>query len=162
SIEAGHPINAQILLQLAAAGIPMRIRTATGIEHWKTMIFDAQNTVYFGSANFSSDAFVPVIPFVNYVDETVYFTDNPPIVNSFRREFDDAWIARSHYADYANITMPLARSYAVFPVDPSLNFVPGEDFVHRTMAQIKAESSQIDVMMYRIVSNRAYDAMTAA
>src|SRR5581483_1539001 len=98
-----HPRSPQVTQQLADNGIPMRRRTATGIEHWKVMIFDRQNTVYFGSSNFSSEAFVPIQPYVNYVDETVYFTDNPSVVNSFRRKFDDAWVDTGSYANYANV-----------------------------------------------------------
>jgi len=84
------PADKQIMDQLQAAGIPMRKRIASGIEHWKAMIFAHQNTVYFGSANFSADAFVFVQPYVNYVDETVYITDDASVVNSFMTNFDDA------------------------------------------------------------------------
>jgi len=80
-----------VMNQLQAGGIPMRKRIASGIEHWKAMIFAGQRTVYFGSANFSDEAFVPASPYVNYVDETVYFTDDATVVNSFMRKFDDAW-----------------------------------------------------------------------
>jgi len=74
SDEVGHPVNQQIVDQLSAGGVPMRLRIAPGsIEHWKVMIFHGQNTVYFGSANFSDEAFVPAQPYVNYVDEMIYF-----------------------------------------------------------------------------------------
>src|SRR5690349_16932367 len=56
----GHPDNAAVLQQLYNANVPMRQRTTSAIEHWKAMIFHGQNTVYFGSANFSADAFVNV------------------------------------------------------------------------------------------------------
>jgi phosphatidylserine/phosphatidylglycerophosphate/cardiolipin synthase-like enzyme len=128
------------------------------------MIFHAQNTVYFGSANFSADAFVPVTPYVNYVDETIYFTDNPTVVNSFRTKFDDAWVDTTNYTNYANVPSPLVRSYDVFPIDPELNFPPGsgQDFVDRSMAAVDAETTKLDVMMYRIVDDRALQSMTAA
>src|SRR6185295_14133840 len=45
SNEVGHPGNATVLTQLATNGVPMRKRIAKGIEHWKVMVFDSQNTV---------------------------------------------------------------------------------------------------------------------
>src|SRR5262249_2088573 len=134
SDEVGHAVNQQVVDQLSSAGIPMRLRVAANsIEHWKVMLFNAQDTVYFASANFSAEAFVPTTPYVNYTDEIVYFTDNPTIVNSFRTEFDDAWIDSSSYTSYANVPTPIARTYDVFPIDPELDFVPDQDFVARTM-----------------------------
>jgi hypothetical protein len=52
------------------------------------MLVGAQNIVSFGAANVSADAFVPVDPYRNYVDETIYGTDDPFLVNSFKSEFD--------------------------------------------------------------------------
>jgi hypothetical protein len=43
--NAEHPVNAQLLTQLAAAGIPMRQRITSGILHWKMMLFAGQRTV---------------------------------------------------------------------------------------------------------------------
>jgi len=40
--EDAHPQNTQILQQLVNAGIPMRERFATGIFHWKMMMFASQ------------------------------------------------------------------------------------------------------------------------
>jgi phospholipase D-like protein len=163
SDEVGHPANQDIVDQLASGGIQMRLRvTPRSIEHWKVMIFHGQNIVYFGSANFSADAFVPETPYVNYVDETIYFTDNTSVVNSFRTKFDDSWLDSTNYVDYANVVHPLTRSYGVFDIDPELNFTPGEDFVARTMRDIDAERTKIDVMMYRIVDDRALTSMIRA
>src|SRR5215831_14169065 len=53
-----YPGNGQVIDDLANAGIPMRYRTASGILHWKTMIFAGQNTVEFDGANYSPTAFV--------------------------------------------------------------------------------------------------------
>src|SRR5262249_9405557 len=145
-----HPEQDFVLNELKNAGLPMRKRTATGIEHWKIMIFGGQNVVYFGSANFSADAFVYVTPYVNYVDETVYFTDNPAFVNTFRSRFDDAWTDTSNYASYANAPGPLVRRFPPFPLDPEINVTPGEDFINRSVARINAETQQIDTVMYRI------------
>src|SRR5262249_55474972 len=76
-----YPLNVNALNSLQQAGIPMRKRTASGILHWKTMLFAGQNTVEFSGANYSSDAFVPVDPYKNYVDEAIYFSDDPAVAN---------------------------------------------------------------------------------
>src|SRR5262245_26114169 len=44
--NAQHPNQPTILDTLANAGIPMRKRTASGIEHWKIMIFEGQKKFY--------------------------------------------------------------------------------------------------------------------
>src|SRR5512140_3723995 len=127
-----NDLNRQILDQLAAAGIPMRKRVAaSGILHWKTMVFASQNTVEFSGANYSSEAFVPTIPYQNYTDEGIYFSDDPSVVNSFKTRYDDLWTDTVNYADYANISNPLTREHATYPLDPELNFVPLQDYATR-------------------------------
>src|SRR5688572_20361417 len=121
-----HPNQPTILQTLVNAGIPMRKRTAAGIEHWKIMLFQGTGKLYFGSANFSSDGFVYESPYVNYVDETIYFTDDQSLVDSFKTLFDDAWTNTSAYAWYANATPTLIRRYPTFPVNPELNIPPGQ------------------------------------
>jgi len=159
--SASNPYNQPNLDQLAAAGIPMMKRTAGGIEHWKLMLFAGQSQVYFGSANFSADAFVPVTPYVNYVDETVYFTDKASIVDSFKTKFDDAWVDASSYAPYANVSTRV-RNYPVYAIDPELNVPPGQDYAARAVKRYDAETRQIDVMMFRITDRRHTDAMISA
>ncbi|HEX3703078.1 MAG TPA: phospholipase D-like domain-containing protein [Vicinamibacterales bacterium] len=151
-----------IMNQLQSAGIPMRKRIASGIEHWKMMLFAGQNTVYFGSANFSADAFVPVQPYVNYVDETVYYTDDPSVVGSFMTKFDDAWTDTTNYASYANAPASLTRDYSTFTIDPELNFPPGEDFANRSVKRYNAETQKIDVDMFRITDQRHTNAIISA
>ena len=157
-----HPAQPAILDQLAGAGIPMRNRTAKGIEHWKIMIFEGQGVLYFGSANFSADGFVTSTPYVNYVDEQIYFTDNVSLLQTFQTRFDDAWTNTRDYADYANVTLPLTRRYPTYAIDPEVNIPPGEDFINRTVARINAEHQRIDVMMYRIDDERATSALISA
>ena len=157
-----HPAQPAILDQLVGAGIPMRNRTAKGIEHWKIMIFEGQGVLYFGSANFSADGFVTSTPYVNYVDEQIYFTDNVSLLQTFQTRFDDAWTNTNDYADYANVTLPLTRRYPTYPIDPEVNIPPGEDFINRTVARINAERQRIDVMMYRIDDERATSALINA
>src|SRR5688572_33512152 len=67
-----HPINTQVLNDLAAAGIPMRKNVAPGgVLHWKMMLFVGQNTVQFSAANYGPQNFVPTAPFSNYIDEII-------------------------------------------------------------------------------------------
>lgn len=105
--------SAQRLAELQAAGIPMRRRTANGIMHYKMMLFAGQNIVEFSGANFSADAWVytGTTPYTNYVDESVYFTDNVSFVHSFMSKYDDLWTNTSTYANYANISTALTRNY---------------------------------------------------
>jgi regulation of enolase protein 1 (concanavalin A-like superfamily)/HKD family nuclease len=152
----------QIMSQLQAAGIPMRKRVASGIEHWKAMIFAHQSTVYFGSANFSANAFIYSQPYVNYVDETVYFTNDATVVNSFMTKFDDAWVDTTNYATYANPPATLVRSYPVMSIDPELNFPPGQDYANRSVSRYNAETQKIDAMMFRITDQRHTNAIIAA
>src|SRR5206468_4635834 len=80
--NASYPLNTSMLNSFQQAGIPMIKKTGGGIMHWKTMIFAGQNTVEFGSANYSPNAFVPdwlilnQPPYTNYVSETIYYSDD--------------------------------------------------------------------------------------
>ena len=129
--NAPNPRNAERLAELQAAGIPMRERFAPGILHWKAMIFAGQSMVEFSGANYSSDAWVPSgPPYTNYVDEIIYFTTKPSVVQSFMRKYDELWMNTIQYRNYANINQPLWRAYpglAGVPFDPELNFPPDED-----------------------------------
>jgi hypothetical protein len=133
----------------------------SGILHWKMMLFAGQNTVQFSAANYSV-AFVPITPYENYIDEAIYFTDDPTVVNSFRTKFDDLWTNTSHYRDYANVTLPRLRHYDRFPIDPELNFSPQPRYRDRAIPLYNAETAAIDVTMYRITDRRHTDAMIAA
>ena len=159
--NATNQYNAQRLQELKDAGIPMRTRKTGGIMHYKMMLFAGQGIVEFSGANFSADAWVYVTPYVNYVDESAYFTDNPSFVRSFMTKFDDLWINTTTYADYANVTS-LTRNYDTYPKDPQLNFPPAESYANRAVKAYNAESRKIDVIMYRITDRRHTDAMIAA
>ncbi|MCU1385231.1 MAG: C-terminal target protein [Acidobacteria bacterium] len=154
--------NSTMLSDFAAAGIPMRKRTASGILHWKMMLFAGQNTVEFGSANYSPNAFVPNTPYIDYVDETILFTDDPPVVDSFKTKFDDSWTDTTNFASYANVTVPLSRTYPTYAIDPDLNFPPGQDFANRSVPLYKNEKQKIDVIMYRITDQRHTNAIISA
>jgi len=156
-----YPGNSTMISEFQNAGIPLRKRTSSGILHWKVMLFAGQETVEFGSANYSPDAFVPATPYSNYVAETVYYTDDPAVVDSFKTKFDDAWTDTSSYANYANVTS-LSRVYPTYGVDPDLNFPPSQDYGARAVKAYNAETRKIDVIMYRITDRRHVDAMIDA
>jgi phosphatidylserine/phosphatidylglycerophosphate/cardiolipin synthase-like enzyme len=159
--NVNYPLNAQILESLKAAGIPMRQKTSRGIVHWKTMLFAGQNVVQFSSANYSNHAFLPVDPYVNYIDEVIYFSDDPDVVNSFKRKFDDVWITTSGFANYANVTS-LARHYPLFTLDPEMNFPPYQSFQSRSVKSYAAETVGIDSIMFRIMDRAHVDGLIAA
>jgi len=151
----------EILNALADAGIPLRDKTGGGILHWKMMLFAGRNTVQFSGANYSPYAFVPVAPYSDYVDEIVYFTDTPSIVNSFKRRFDDVWTSTTGYTDYANVRSR-SRAYPTYAIDPDLNFVPWQNFASRSANAYNAETAGIDALIYRITDRRHTDAIIAA
>jgi regulation of enolase protein 1 (concanavalin A-like superfamily) len=160
--NATYPNNKPILDQLKSAGIPMREKTAGGILHRKFMLFGGQGQVEFSGANYSPDAFVPIEPYVNYVDEAIYITDDPVVVNSFMTIMDNMWTATSGYSNYANVTAPLARAYPTYPIDPEMNFPPDQNYATRAVGRYNAETQKIDVQMYRITDRRHSDAMLDA
>jgi phosphatidylserine/phosphatidylglycerophosphate/cardiolipin synthase-like enzyme len=157
-----NPGNDTIIAQFSQARIPMRKRIASGILHWKLMLFAGQQTVEFGSANFSPAAFVPITPYSNYVAESVFYTDDPSTVDSFKTKFDDAWVDTSSYANYANVSGPLSRTYPTYAIDPDMNFVPSQNVATRAVSAYNAESQRIDAIVFRVTDRRHSDAMIAA
>jgi hypothetical protein len=158
-----YPVNRTRLAELQAAGIPMRRRLTGGIFHWKMMLFAGQGKVEFSGANYSPFALSPIAaPYTNYIDEAIYFTDDPDVVNSFKTRFDDLWMNTTSYSNYANITTPPTRAYDVFPKDPEMNFPPANSYASRAIARYKAETVGIDITMYRITDRRHTDAIIAA
>jgi hypothetical protein len=140
----------------------MRTRTGSGIMHYKLMVFAGQSIVEFSGANFSADAWVYTTPYVNYVDESVYFTDRSSFVHSFMTKYDDLWMNGTAYADYANVPATRTRNYPIYTKNSQLNFPPLEPYAKRAIAQYNLETRQIDVIMYRITDRRHTDAMIAA
>jgi hypothetical protein len=78
-----HETCTAALDKFRAAGIPMRYRNASGILHWKTMLFAGQGQLEFSGANYNSFEFVPDTPYVNYTDEVVYYSNDQAIAQSF-------------------------------------------------------------------------------
>ena len=155
------PVNAVTLQAFKDAGIPMRYKLGGGIMHWKFMIFNGQNILQFSAANYSDYYFRPVTPYTNYTDEGIYFGDDPAVINSFRRKFDDGWASTTTFANYANVSS-LARAYPLYTIDPDLNFVPGQDFAKRSVPLYDRETTRIDVQMYKITEPSHADGMIRA
>jgi hypothetical protein len=95
SIFESDPLTRREFYWLASQGIPIRLRSNPDwhpeINHWKATIFVGQNTVSFGSANYTPFELRPVVPGVDYKDESVMFSDDPSIVNAFKTKFDRMW-----------------------------------------------------------------------
>ena len=162
--NATYPLNTSRLNELQTAGIPMRKRLTSYILHWKMMLFHGQNVVEFSGANYSANAWRPgtAVPYENYTDEAIYFTSDSAITDSFRTKFDDHWTNTTEWANYANITQPLVRRYAVVTKDPSLNFPPEENYRTRIVKAYKAETKKVDAVMYRITDRQHTDNLLAA
>jgi phosphatidylserine/phosphatidylglycerophosphate/cardiolipin synthase-like enzyme len=160
------PGNQTILDQFKAAGIPMRYKLGDGIVHVKELLLAGQNKIVFSSSNFGDGDLRPYDPYVNYTDGAWYFSDDAALVNSFKTRYDDIWTNTTDYGDYANIAGPPARRYQTYPIDPSLNFLPNqnfaEDYSERTIAQIDQENQKIDLTMYRLTDARICDALMRA
>ena len=156
------PFNQGVLDTFASAGVPMRQRVASSILHWKMALFAGQHVVEFSGANYSDNAWVPVSPYTNYIDESIYFTDDAGIVDSFMRKFDDSWIDTTNFRNYANVTGTLVRSFPKYTIDPDMNFPPGQSYTQRALALYGSEHAGIDVIMYRITQQAHADAMVSA
>jgi PLD-like domain len=159
--DANYPVNAQVRQSLINAGIPIRYKKTAGINHWKMILYAGQNKLHFSPANFSDGSYSPIIPYTNYVDEAVYFTDDPSIVQSFMTKYDDIWTDTTNWANLANVSGPLVRRYPTFPISPDLNFPPDQNYQNRLVAQIKLETQQVDAVMFRITSGVIPDALIA-
>ena len=87
------------------------------------ILYAGQGTMHFSAANFATGSYSPITPYTSYVDEAIYFTDDPAVVDSFMTKYDDLWTDTYHYADLANVST-LVRNYPTYPIDAALNFPP--------------------------------------
>lgn len=157
-----HPINAQILDQLKAAGIPMRQRFTGGILHWKMMLFAGQGEMEFSGADYSAYGLVYVTQYTNFEDEAILFSDELATLHSFMERYDDLWTDTTYYSNYANVSGALKRQYQSYPIDPQMNFPPSVSYRDRAVAAYNAENSSIDVNMFRITDQAHSNAIIAA
>ena len=158
--DASYGGNAAVRKMLSDAGIPIRdCVTSAGINHWKMMLFAGQGKVQFSASNYANGSFSPIVPYLEYVDEAIYFTDDAPIVQSFMTKFDGHWIDTSSFRNLANITTPLVRKYPIYPIHPDLNFVPDQHFENRLRTEVGYETDQIDAIIFRITSDKIPNAL---
>ena len=162
----GYPATAAIRQQMANAGIPIRNKVTTGINHWKVMIYKGDLNpppgypalpprVHFTGANFADGAYSPsplTNRYQNYVDEAIYFTDDPAIVQTFMRKYDDIWMDTVNFQNFANVG-ELVRSHPLYPISPDMNFPPDQSYQNRVVARLKQEPTQVDAVMFRITSS---------
>ena len=106
------------------------------------ILYAGQAKVHFTAANFANGSYSPVIPYTNYVDEAVYFTDDPAIVQSFMTKYDDVWTDTVNYQDLANVSGPPARNYPTYPISSTLNFPPDSDYQDRVVSGLKHRGSR--------------------
>ncbi len=129
------------------------------------MLYRGQNAVHFSAANFANGSYSPSEAggeYLRYVDEAIYFTTDPLVVQTFMNKYDDIWTSTTHFANLANISGPLTRNYPSYSgnqLDPELNFAPDEDYQDRLIAQMKNETQQVDAVMFRITSGKVPDEM---
>jgi phosphatidylserine/phosphatidylglycerophosphate/cardiolipin synthase-like enzyme len=158
-----YAYNATMLAYLRDAGIPMREKYAgPDILHFKMMLFHGQDMLEFSKANYGPWAFSPAEPNVSYDDEAVFFTDDDRLTNTFRRRFEDLWTDTAVVQDFGNMTGPPFRIYPVYPIDPSMNFPPLQDFANRAVARYDQEAERIDAIVFRVYDDRQTNAMIRA
>ena len=159
--NTSKPANAAQLTQLRNAGIPMLNKPFGDIAHWKGMIFAGQNVAEFSGANYSPYEYVYEIPYVHYQDEAIYFSNEPDVVQSLMRRFDDVWM-NSLYTFYAN-PITRVRSYPTsYTIAPEFNLPPDDSYTDRLLPLLEAETQGIDVVMFRITDPRPADALIDA
>jgi phosphatidylserine/phosphatidylglycerophosphate/cardiolipin synthase-like enzyme len=152
---------------LASNGVPIRLRyhptSFPEIMHWKCGIFVGQNTVEFGSANWTGFELAPWSP-DNFKDETVMFTNDPPLVNAFLTQFDRMWANTSHFLDWPEayrletgnvwptpLTISRARLEPDYPTNvPGMIWGQGPELNNAMAAEIDAEQSGVDMVVYRL------------
>jgi len=157
--DQNYPSAASVRQSFISAGIPIRHKTTPGINHWKMILYAGQNKMHFSAANFAEGSYFPVVKYTNYVDEAIYFTDDPAIVQSFMRKYDDLWMDTTNYANLANVGT-LARGYpalSTYTISPDLNFPPNQSYQDRLVSQLKLETQAVDAVMFRITSGKIPD-----
>ena len=160
---------------LASYGVPIRLRYHPTwypeLMHWKAGIFVGQNTVEFGSANWTGFELAPWSS-TNFKDETVMFTNDSAIVNAFLTKFDQMWANTSEFLDwpevYRNVTgntwptpmnISRARLEGDHPSPPGMGWSQGPELNNAMAAEIDREASQVDLVVYRLSDPVITDAL---
>ena len=170
-----NPATGREFERMAMAGVPIRLRYHPTwfpeIIHWKAAIFSGQNTVAFGSANFTVYELAPWSS-TNYHDESVLFTDDSSIVNAFRTKFDQYWADTSVFLDYneayrlekgtefpVQLQIDRRRLEPDYPTPADLIWAQGTPFNSRLVQEIQREANAVDVSIYRLTEPAITDAL---
>lgn len=156
-----NPLNGTMIERMRAAGVPLRQKPSDSIFHWKMFIFAGQQVVEFAATNFTADYLRPKQAYLDYHSDPVYFSTDLALVRSFQKKYDDLWVDTTVFSDYANVTAR-ARAYSTWPVDPTLSFVPSQNFLTRSKPLYDAETQQIDTIMYKITEAGHADGLIRA
>ena len=155
--DTNYPANASVRQSLVSAGIPIRHKTTTGINHWKMMLYRGQAKMHFTAANFASGSYSPTQPYTNYVDEAIFFTDDPVLVHELHDEVRRSLDRHHPLPEPGERHDSSRRNYPTYPISPDLNFPPDQDYQNRVVAQLKLETTQVDAVMFRITSGKIPD-----
>lgn len=174
--EGGDPNTRASFMQLANAGVPIRLRYHPTwfpeIMHWKSAIFVGQNTVEFGSANFTTFELKPVSS-LDFKDETVLFSANPAIFRAFLTMFDRMWADTTAFLNWADayqretgtawtrpMTISTVRLEPEYPTAvQGMVWSQGSELLNRMIAEIDAETQAIDLVSYRLTVPELADAL---
>ena len=156
-----NPLNAIVIDQLKAAGIPIRAKAGGGIFHWKMFHFAGQQVVEFAATNFPPDYLRPRVPYVDAFVDPLYFSTDLAIVQSIASRFEDMWVDTTNFANFANVVTPV-RVYPIRPIHSTLSFVPLQNFLTRSKPYYDAETTQIDVVMYKVTESGHANAVISA
>jgi PLD-like domain len=156
-----NPLNRTMVERMRAAGVPIRQKPTGSIFHWKMFIFSGQGVVEFAATNFTIDYLRPKVAYRDYHSDPVYFSTDVALLHSFQTKYDDLWVNTANLTDYANVTAR-TRAYATWPVDPTLSFVPQQNFLTRSRPLYDAETRQIDTIMYKITEAGHADGLIRA
>ena len=176
SIFEADPNTRTSFIQLAIAGVPIRLRYHPTwfpeIMHWKSAIFVGQNTVEFGSANFTTFELAPWSS-SNFKDETVLFSSDPTLVRAFMTMFDQMWADTNDFLDWpaayrleTGSSWPHAMRISTDRLEPDwptnvpgMVWSQGPELLSRMIAEIDAETQGIDLVSYRLTVPEVTDAL---
>jgi hypothetical protein len=159
--SATNPLNGTMIQRLRDAGVPLRQKPSGAIFHWKMFIFAGQQVVEFAATNFTADYLRPKVPYLDYHSDPLYISTDLALVRSFQTKFDDLWMDNTAITNYANVTTR-TRAYPTSPIDPTLSFVPQQNFLTRSRPHYDAETEQIDTIMYKITEPGHADGLIRA
>ena len=162
---------------LANNGVPIRLRYHPTwfpfIMHWKCGIFVGQNTVEFGSANWTTFELAPWSA-TNFKDETALFSSDSVLVRNFLTKFDQMWADTENFLDWpdayrtetgqpwnAPMTINRARLEPDYPNAPGMVWSQGPDLTDALLYEINRETQAIDLIVYRLTIPAITDALIA-